>query len=156
MSKLTPCNTATRLWALLIRTPYRSSELLHGGSDPIRIEDLSLAGLAGLREKDEADARGGSLLVALKGVEDRVHPDRAVEGDRQAAPAQQLLDLGGQRRRLGEAQRRKQAEPDRLAVPVARVAAGGLDRVPDRVPQVEDVSQTLVSLVGGHYRALVA
>ena len=118
-----------------------ASELLHGGADPIRIDQLPVAGLARLGEQDEADARGGPLLVALQGVEHRVDLDRRVEGDRQAVAAQDLLDLVAQLRRVGEPQRRQQAEADRLAVAVARVAARRLDRVADRVAEVEDAAR---------------
>ena len=50
---------------------------------------------------------------------------------------EQLLDELAQRVLAGEAQRGEQAEADRLAVAVARVAGGGLDRVADGVAEVE-------------------
>ena len=66
------------------------------------------------------------------------------------------LDLLAQLGRLGEAQRRQQAEADRLAVAVALVAARRLDRVADRVAEVEHGAQAAVALVGGDDLALVA
>ena len=48
----------------------------------------------------------------------------------------------------GQRERREQAERDGLAVAVARVAGGGLDRVPDGVAEVEDLAAPGVALVG--------
>ena len=56
----------------------------------------------------------------------------------------------------GEPQRRQQPEADRLAVAVARVAGDGLDRVPDRVPEVQHLAAPGVALVRGDDRELRA
>ena len=69
---------------------------------------------------------------------------------------QQLRDLLAQRRLAGQRERREQAEPDRLAVAVARVARRRLDRVPDGVAEVEALAGAGVALVGGHDRELRA
>src|SRR5215213_3700442 len=104
MSKLTPCITTTRLWAVLIEAPRRpvSIEVLHGGADPIRIEHLARAGLSGGREEDEPHPLRGPLLVPLQRLHRTVGGDRGVEVNRKLVAAQDLLDLGGQLRRLGE------------------------------------------------------
>src|SRR5690242_6771903 len=109
MSKLTPCRTATRLWELLIETPL-SSQLFHGGADPALLDKLPDARLARLGEENEANPGGGALLIAAEGIEDRLHIDLGIEPNRQVVTAQQVGDLGGQLGRLGEAQRRQQAE----------------------------------------------
>src|SRR4051812_27403650 len=107
MSKLTPCMTATRLWAVLTEAPLRtvSMEVLHCCPDPIRVEDLPFAGLAGRREEDEADALGGALLVPLQGLHHGVGVDRPLERHRQLVTAEDLLVLAGQRGRVGQSQR---------------------------------------------------
>src|SRR3954469_1162806 len=130
MSKLTPCMTATRLWAVLIAAPLRtvSMKILDDCTDPIRVEDLPFAWLARRREEDEADALGGALLVPLNGVHHGVGADGAVEGHRQLVSAEDPLHLAGQDRRVGQAQGGEQAQSDRLPVPVARVGARRLDR----------------------------
>ena len=53
-----------------------------------------------------------------------------------------------------EPQRRQQAEADRLAVAVAPVSGRRLDRVPDRVAEVERLAAAGVALVGGDDREL--
>ena len=59
------------------------------------------------------------------------------------------LDLRAQLRGFGEPQRREQPEAHRLAVAVALVAAGRLDRVADCVAEVEHRAAPGVALVGG-------
>ena len=49
---------------------------------------------------------------------------------------------------------RQKAEADRLAVAVAAVAGGRLDRVPDGVTEVQDLTAAGVPLVGGHHGQL--
>ena len=51
---------------------------------------------------------------------------------------------------------RHQPDGDRLAVAVARVARGGLDRVPDRVAEVEHLAAPAVALVLGDHGQLGA
>ena len=64
------------------------------------------------------------------------------------ARGEQRRDLVAQRVLAGQPQRREQAERDRLAVAVARVAGDRLDRVADRVAEVEHLAQPAVALVG--------
>ena len=66
------------------------------------------------------------------------------------AVGQQVGDLLAQPRLGGERERGQQAEADRLAVPVAAVARHRLDRVADRVAEVERLAAARVALVGGH------
>ena len=66
------------------------------------------------------------------------------------ACASRLLDELAQRVLPGEPQGGQQPEADRLAVAIARVAGGGLDRVADRVAEVERLARAAVALVGGH------
>ncbi len=81
---------------------------------------------------------------------------RALQRDGEAASTQQLAHLRAQLLLAGEAQRGEQAEPDRLAVAVAPVAGGGLDRVTDGVPEVEHLATAAVALVLGDDRELQA
>ena len=135
-----------------------AKQLLHGGTHPIRVDQLADPGLAGLAQQDEADAGRGPLLVALQRVEDRLQQRRvaALDPGRQPVAGEDRLDLLAQRRRLGEPQRRQQAEPDRLAVAVALVRGRRLDPVADRVAEVEHLAQAAVALVGGDDLALEA
>ena len=63
--------------------------------------------------------------------------------------AEDPRDLGAQLRRPREPKRRQQSESHRLAVAIAPVAARRLDRVADRVTQVEHRAAPGVALVGG-------
>ena len=60
---------------------------------------------------------------------------------------QQLAHLVAQLPGARQSQRREQPEPDRLAVAVARVSGDGLDRVADRVAEVEHLPQSAVAFV---------
>ena len=82
--------------------------------------------------------------------------DAPAKRQRQPARGQQLGHLGAQRVAAGQPQRRQQPEPDRLAVAVARVAGGRLDRVADGVAQVQHLAPPAVALVLGHHRELRA
>ena len=62
---------------------------------------------------------------------------------------EQLGHLGAQRLAVGQAQRGQQPDPDRLPVAVALVAGGRLDRVPDRVTEVEHLAPPAVAFVLG-------
>src|SRR4051794_41904977 len=112
--------------------------------------------MASLREEHEADAGGGPLLVALEGGEDVLDSHLGIEPDREPVPAEDLLALVAQVRGLGKPQRRQQADRDRLAVAVAAVAAGGLDRAGGGVAGGGGVAEGAVALVGGDERAPVA
>ena len=125
-------------------------------ADPSGVDQLPDPGLARLGEEDEADAGGGALLVALEGVEDGVDVDGGSRRTGRSWRRRIASTSLAQRRRVGEAQRRQQAEADRLAVAVALVAARRLDRVADRVAEVEHGAQAVVALVGGDDLALVA
>ncbi len=152
MSKLTPCRTATRLCDC-----GHSVELLHGGPDLSRIDQLADPGRAGLGEQDEADALRRALLVALQGVE-RLRRDRPRDRASTGRSWRRRIDSTSSRScgASGEPQRRQQAEANRLAVAVALVAAGRLDRVADGVAEVEHRAPAGVALVGGDDLALVA
>ena len=63
---------------------------------------------------------------------------------------EQLGDLVAQVGAAGERERGQQPEADGLAVAVARVAGDGLDRVADRVAEVEDLALAGVALVARH------
>ena len=95
------------------------------------------AHVAGRLDEHEADPPAAALLVARGGGDDVGRVDRRVEPRRQPVLGEQVGDLLAQRGLGGERERRQQPEPDRLAVAVARVARDGLDRVPDRVAEVE-------------------
>ena len=71
-----------------------------------------------------------------------------------AARGEQLLDLGAQWLAARQAQRDEQADGDGLAVPVARVAGGRLDGVPDGVAEVQHLPAAGVALVLGDHREL--
>ena len=73
-----------------------------------------------------------------------------VERGRQALGGEQVGDLVAQLGLLGERQRGEQPEADRLAVAVALVGGDGLDRMPNRVAEVEGLAQAGVALVLGH------
>src|SRR5205807_6622753 len=96
-----------------------------------------------------------ALLVALGGRDDGVDVD-SVERGRQAGALEQLRDLGAQGLLAGEPERGEQPEADRLAVAQPRVAGRGLQRVADRVAEVEDLAGTAVALVGGDHGELGA
>ena len=64
--------------------------------------------------------------------------------------ASRSCDLVAQLGLLGERQRGEQPEADGLAVAVALVAGDGLDRMPNRVAEVEGLAQAGVALVLGH------
>src|SRR5687768_16127886 len=100
MSKLIPCRTSTRFRVGLTGASSLSSvQLLHSGADPIRIDPLPPAGLAGALDQDEAHPLGSRLLVALERRDHGLGLDGAVERGRKVARREQLGDpraeLGG-------------------------------------------------------------
>ena len=124
-------------------------QLLHGCPDPIRVDHRARPRRSGLGQKDERDPVGGALLVAGERREHLVHVHVGRELGRQAVACEQRANLLAQVVGIGEPQGGQQTEADRLAVAVARVAAGGLDRVAGGVAEVEDLAQARVALVGG-------
>ena len=111
--------------------------------------------LARRLDQDERHLAARPLLVARDVLEDVV--DRGpLEPRRQAARGEQARHLLAQRIAPREPQRCEQADRDRLAVAVAPVAGGRLDRVPDRVAEVQHLAPAAVALVLGHDRELRA
>src|SRR5919197_934444 len=97
-------------------------------------------------EQDESQLAGTRLLVALQrrpgtlGVDaHRLRREHLVDDSR--VPA-------------GEAQRRQQPEADRPAVPYAFVAGGGLERVRERVAEVENGALVPVERIAHAHRRL--
>ena len=97
---------------------------------------------------DERDALADALLVEAHRLEHGVRID-AVEAQRQTGRAEQFGGLFAQRVGARQAQRGEQAEADGLAVQQQPVAGDGLDRVADRVAEVEYLAAAAVTLVGG-------
>ena len=115
---------------------------------------MPLADLArSLHEHERHGVGPGALLVAADRLEHRLDVD-ALEPHREPALGEQPSHLLSQRVLPGEAQGGQQAEADGLAVAVARVAGRGLDRVADRVPEVQHLPAPAVALVGGDDREL--
>ena len=137
MSKLTPCRTATRLRAVVIRSSSSTA-----ASDLSRVDQLPRRGARRARRGGRSRRRRRCASCRAGGR--RGSASTSIAGsrrDRQAVAARAIASTSlAQLRRLGEAQRRQQAEPDRLAVAVALVAARRLDRVADRVAEVEHVA----------------
>src|SRR5262249_20285404 len=119
--------------------------------DPVGLHPLAPARLARLRDEDEADALRGRLLVAGDGVDHPADVDRWIERDRQPVRGEDSLDLLAQPVGVGEPERGEQTEPYGLAVAIARVAGGGLDRMADRVPEIEDGTLARVALIAGDH-----
>ena len=129
--------------------PHRVSSSIAARRSPSATEAAG-ARAAGRLDQHEADAPAAALLVALHGGGDRGAVDRRVERGRQPLGGEQARDLVAQLGLLGERQRGQQPEADRLAVAVALVAGDGLDRMPNRVAEVEGLAQAGVALVLGH------
>ena len=153
MSKLTPCSTATRLRVEFIRraparrsSPYPARPADRSGAAPAR------RGGRSRRRRRSASCRGRGRRGSPPAAPDR--PPRSCVGSRWRTRIASTSS-----RSAGASERRSAASrprPDRLAVAVAPVPGRGLDRVADRVAEVEDVAPAAVALVGGDHLALVA
>ena len=133
MFRLTPCSTATRLRTGLMRRapPVRACEL--------RRASTSRAVRA--RRPGASTSTNGTLVAVrfLSRVRSRDR-DAAVDAlgaGRQAVRVEQLGDLRAQLRALGERSAASSPSADGLAVAVAAVSGRRLDRVADRVAEVE-------------------
>ena len=100
----------------------RSCQLPHGGEE-LRVGDPGAgAHVAGPVAEHEGRVVAEALLVRPRRGRDRLRVDGVVELRGQPVRLQQLADLLAEAGQAAEAQRREQAEPDGLAVAVARVA----------------------------------
>src|ERR1700722_6447774 len=111
--------------------------------------------IAGGAEQHKRDLRACALLVAHGRRENLLYV-LSVELDWQPACLKQIAYLLAQLWEAGQLQRDKQPQTNRLAVTVALVAGDGLERVPDRVPQVEHLAAAGVALVLRDHRELCA
>ena len=107
-------------------------------------------GSPGPLEQHEADALGVRLLVALERGHDRVGVDRGIELGRQAR-ARRGARATSARSPSAPESRSAASRPKRdgLAMAVAPVARRRLDRVTDRVAEVQDLAAAGVALVLG-------
>ena len=137
--------TSTRLRALIGPTTLATAARDVGRPDRCPVRDV--ARRAHQHERDRLARRFLSRPVAAITA-------AGVDGlaARSAGPRwlSSALDVVAQLVLAGQAQRGEQAEADRLAVAVAGVAGGRLDRVADRVAEVEHLARAAVALVGGH------
>src|SRR5258708_2617224 len=159
MLRLTPCMTSMRYEASPIEARAyleKRSALGDPGSDQLGdggaqlplghlAADLHLSGGA---QQDKRGRPGESLLVVRDGPHDLLDL-HTLKRHRQPMRNQQLTHLGAQLLAAREAQGGEQTEADGLAVAVAGVAGGGLDRVADGVPEVEDLAAAGGALVLG-------
>src|SRR3954452_14191641 len=102
---------------------------------------LAVADIAGAVDEDERDLGPDALLVARRRGADGRGVAAVLEPRRQPGRFEQLGDLRAQRVLPRQPQRGEDAEAEPLAVAVGRVARGRLDRVADRVAEVEDLAQ---------------
>ena len=112
--------------------------------------------MSGIFQEHEAYPSRSFLLVELDRFDHRCGVHRRIELDRKPVPQVPFADLLPQVIGPGEAQRGQQPERDRLTVPVALVCGDRLDRVTDRVTEVELGAQSGVPFVRRDDRALVA
>src|SRR5205807_5297431 len=104
--------------------------------------------LARRLDQHERDAVGPALLVTLQVAEDRLRIGAGAP-ERQVSRPQQVGNLEAQLVAAGQTEGAQQAYRNRLAVPVALVTRGGLDRVADRVAEVQGLAAALVAPVLG-------
>ena len=114
-----------------LRTAARSSR--SGTSQPIRTSP-------GARQQHERHAAGAEALLVPRGRDDDLIDSRrlapsSVTGSPRARSSSRTCARSSSC--AGQAQRGEQPEPDGLAVAVAGVAGGGLDRVADGVAEVQ-------------------
>jgi len=139
--------TSMRLRSSLIVSASSTLRELGDGRPQLRGLDLAAdPRLTGLSEQHERQLPRHTLLVARGRLEDVLHLN-ALQRHRQLTREQHLPHLRAQALGAGEPQRREQAESDRLAVSKARVAGGRLDRMPDRVAEVEHLPAPAVALI---------
>src|SRR5438128_7668140 len=130
MFRLTPLRTMTRTGAML-----SGDQLVEGAAD-VLCGDVDVPARPLVTEQDEPKLAADGLLVALQ----RLPGALAVDAHR--CRPQQLLHLADVL--AGQAESREQAERDRLAVGDALVSCGRLERVRERVAEVEDLPLPLV------------
>ncbi len=108
-----------------------------------------VAGSPGLSRSTKGTPSRVRLLVALERRHDLVGLYSRIELGGEPAPLEQPGHLGPKLARPGEPERGDQPQGDRLAMAVAAVARGRLDRVTDGVAEVQDLPATRVALVLG-------